>query len=61
MSVSGAASLYFVQPGTTINGGIYLDLLKNKLYIHMVVHDCNVFVNDGTPCNNRSKQIKNYW
>ena len=37
MSAHGTAGLYFLQPGTTIKGAKYLDLLKNKLEIHMMV------------------------
>ena len=39
MSALSTAGLYFLQPGTIINGAKYLDLLKDKLKIHMVVHD----------------------
>ena len=59
MSAIGATSLYFVQPGTTINDAKFLDL-KKKLDIRMIVLDCNVFMNDGAP-HNRPKQVKNCW
>ena len=58
MSAIGAASLYFVQPGTTINNAKFLDLLKNKLDIRKVVLDFYVFMNDGAP-HNGPKQVKN--
>ena len=49
----------FLQPDTTMNGAKYLDLLKDKLEIHMMVHDCNVFLHDGAPYH-RAKSVKNF-
>ena len=60
MSAHGTAGLYLLQPGTTMNGAKYLDLLKNKLEIHMMVRDCNVFMHDGAPCH-RAKSVKNFF
>ena len=59
MSAHGKAGLYFLQPGTTMNDAKYLDLLKDKLEIHTMVYDCNVFMNDGAPCH-RTKSVKNF-
>ena len=59
MSARGTAGLYFLQPGTTMNGTKYLDLLKDKLEIHMNVHECNVFMHDGAPCH-RAKSVKSF-
>ena len=59
MSAYDTAGLYFLQPGTTMNGAKYLNLLKEKLDIHMVVHNCEIFMHDGAPCH-RSKIVKNY-
>ena len=49
MSANGTAGLYFLQPSTTMNSAKYLDLLKDKLEIHMIEHDCNVCMHDGAP------------
>ena len=59
MSAHGTAGLYFLQPGTTTNGTKYLDLLMDKLEIHMAVHNCNVFMHNGAPCH-RAKSVTNF-
>ena len=58
MAAQRTAGRYFLQPGTTMNGTKYLNLLKDKLEIHMMVHDCNVFMHDDAPCH-RAKSVKN--
>ena len=60
MSRYGIAGLYFFQPGATMNGAKYLDLLKDKLEIHMIEHDYNVFMHDGAPCH-RAKPVKTFY
>ena len=42
-----------------MNSAKYLDLLKDKLEIHMMVHGCNVFMHDGASCH-REKSAKNF-
>ena len=54
ISENGVAGLYFLPHGTTINGPRYVELLAEKLKIHMAVHNCTVFMQDGVPCH-RSK------
>ena len=49
MSVNGTAGLFFLPPGTTMNGQKYVDLLKNKLELHMAIHKCKIFMQDGVP------------
>ncbi|KFM61523.1 hypothetical protein X975_15481, partial [Stegodyphus mimosarum] len=51
MSVSGTAALYFLPPKTTMNGTWYLNLLCDKLKLHMDVHRCSIFMRDGVPCH----------
>ena len=51
MSKNGAAGLYFLTSGTTMNGSKYVDLLKSKLLLHMSVHNTSIFMQDGTPCH----------
>ena len=51
MSVKGTAGLFFLTPGTTMNGAKYLELLKNKLQLHMNVRECTIFMQDGPPCH----------
>ena len=54
MSCFGPSGLYFIPPNTTMNGPRYLELLKEKLKLHMDIHKCTIFMQDGTPCH-RSK------
>ena len=32
-----------------MNGQIYVDLLKDKLELHMAIHKCKIFMQDGAP------------
>ena len=43
MSVNGTAGLFFLPPETTMNGQKYVDLLKDKLELHMAIHKCKNF------------------
>ena len=42
-----------------MNDKKYVDLLKDKLELHMNVHNCNIFMQDGTPCH-RSKIVSEF-
>lgn len=59
MSVHGTAGLFFLEKNTTMNGDKYLQLLKDKLELHMGVHNCSIFMHDGAPCHT-SKKVKTY-
>jgi len=59
MSKSGTAGLYFLPPKTTMNGAKYLELLRQKVQLHMEVHRCTIFMHDGAPCH-RSKIVTDY-
>ena len=50
---------FFLPPGTNINGQKYLDLLKNELELHMAVHKCSVFMQDGARCH-RAKIVTHF-
>ena len=54
ISEHGVAGISFLSPGTTTNGPRYVELLAEKLKIHMAVHSCTIFMQDGAPCH-RSK------
>ena len=56
MSCSGSAVKYFLPPGTTMNGKKYLVVLKDRLKIHLDIHQCRIFKHDGAPCH-RSKIV----
>ena len=51
ISANGRAALSFIPPGTTMNGTCYLNILKEKLPMHMRIHSCRYFQHDGAPCH----------
>ena len=59
MPVNGTAALYFLPAGVTINGSRYVNLLREKLQLHMAVHQCSVFMHDGAP-SHRSKVVQSF-
>jgi len=59
ISEHGVAGVSFLLPGTTMNGHRYVELLAEKLNIHMAVHNCTIFMQDGAPCH-RSKVAKTF-
>ena len=59
MSVNGTATLHFVPAGVTMNSSRYVNLLREKLQLHMAVHQSSVFMHDGAPCY-RSKVMQSF-
>ena len=59
MSVNGTAGLFFLPVRTTMNAQRYTDLLKNKLELHMSIHNCTIFMQDGAPCH-RAKIVTQF-
>ena len=59
ISAQGTAGLFFLDPGTTMNGKKYLELMKKQLELHMAVHNCEIFVQDGAPCH-RAKIVTDF-
>ena len=51
ISTQGTAGLFFLDPGTAMNGKKYLELMNEKLELHMAVHNCEIFMHDGAPCS----------
>ena len=58
-SQNGTAALYFLPQKTTMNGARYLELLQEKLVLHMGIHQCTIFMQDGAPCH-RARQVKDF-
>ena len=58
MLCHGTAGLYFLPPNTTMNRPRYVEMLQ-KLKLHMEIHNCTVFMQDGTPCH-RSKVVSEF-
>ena len=59
MSAAGTGGLYFLTPGTTMNGEKYVKVLQEKLQLHMTVYQCDTFMHDGAPCH-RSRVVKKF-
>ena len=59
MASKGIAGLYFLTPETTLNGKNCLDLLKDKLKLHMSTHESKIFMHDGAPCH-KAKVVTSY-
>jgi hypothetical protein len=57
ISAKGRSGLWFMPEGTSINGAVYLDVLKQKLPQFMTIHDCDTFQQDGAPCHQK-KAVK---
>ena len=51
---SGRCSLWFAPEGITMNGDVYLDILKDKLLTFMEIRGCNYFQHDGAPCHKKT-------
>jgi len=47
----GRGALWFMPKNTTINGQVYLNILKDKLMHHMRILNCTTFQQDGAPCH----------
>ena len=59
MPVNGTTGLFFLPVETTMNAQQNTDLLKNKLELHMTVHNCTVFMQHGAPCH-RAKNVTQF-
>ena len=59
MSKNVVAALSFLPQGTTMNEPKYMQMLSEKLELHLQVHNCQIFMQDGAPCH-RSKIAKNF-
>ena len=59
ISEHAVAEISFLPPGTTMNGSRYIELLAEKLEIHMAVHNYTIYMQDGAPCH-RSKVARTF-
>ena len=59
ISTQGTAGLFFLDPGTTMNGKKYLELIKEKLELDMAVHNWEIFTHDGSLCH-RAKIVTDF-
>ena len=59
MSRNVVAALSFLPPGTTINGPKCVQMLSEKLKLHLQVYNCQIFMQDGAPCH-RSEVAKKF-
>ena len=56
MSAKSKAYLYFLLPGSTLNGSKHGDLSKEKLELHMVLHNSTVFMHNEALCHKKEFQ-----
>jgi len=47
----GVSGLWLMPDGQTINGSVYLEVLKSKLPQFMTIRGCTHFQHDGAPCH----------
>ena len=60
MSRNGVAALSFLPPGTTMNGPKYMQMLSEKLKLHLQVHNCQIFMQE-VPLATIPKLQKIFW
>ena len=60
MSANGTAGIYFLKPGTTMNGAKCAESIRDKLLTHMSIHQSLIFMHDGAPCR-QSKIVKQFF
>ena len=49
MSAAETGRLYFLTPGTTMNGEKNVKVLQKKLQLHVTVHQRDIFMHGGAP------------
>ena len=54
-----SCGLWFIPEGISINGTVYLNVLKEKLPIFMKINRCTHFQDDGVPCH-QTKAVKKW-
>lgn len=59
VSGAGRAGLWIMPKNTTINGKVYLDVLKQKLPPFLQIHNATHFQQDGAPCHG-TKAVKTW-
>lgn len=47
----GTVGLYFLPPGPTMNGTMYVELLQEELGLHMHSTQCTIFMYDSSQCH----------
>ena len=50
-SYHGRGPIQFIEPGTTVNAKSYLNIIQNKLPVHMAIHQCSIYQQDGATCH----------
>lgn len=60
ISMKWRSGCWFMPEGTTINGPVYRDVLKQKWPQFIIIHDCDTFQQDGAPCH-QTKPWSSLW
>ena len=55
----GRNGLWFMSEGTSINGTVYLEVLKSKVPLFMEIKRCSHIQHDGAPCH-QTKAVKKW-
>lgn len=59
IAAEGRGELFFLPKGETMNGSMYLDMIKDKLPPFMKLRHCDYFQHDGAPCH-QTKVVKSW-
>ena len=55
----GRGGIWFMPKNMTINGTVYLGILKDKLQPRMNINACTIFQQDGAPCH-QARAVKQW-
>ena len=53
----GRGSIYFLPPNCTMNSDRYKQVLEEKLFPWMAIHEAKIFLQDGAPCHTSKKSM----
>lgn len=59
ISAKGRGGIFFLPTGMTMNSKMYLNVLKDKLCLHMGIHNTETLMHDGAPCH-RAKIVSDW-
>ena len=54
-SAKRRGSLYFIEPNKTVDSNAFLNILKSKLQMSMLLNACRVFQQDSAPAHTSRK------
>lgn len=57
ITANGRAGIWIMPADTTINAKTYIEILQEKLPLHLSIQNCSIFQQDGAPCHT-AKSVK---